>query len=176
MPCGRVQNLAVRRVSAWRRCFGRSGGSVRQPKKIVSQCSRDGRLQHSATKTRAARGRARWLRSHLVSREQSETPRGRTRMGGALARPGSGAEMDEPSIAQDWGRSGIEPALHELMNDPIMHLLLRRDGLTSEAVWRFVEQARDRLGKPDGSPASIGITASQRPAPALFATTRRRIR
>lgn len=66
-------------------------------------------------------------------------------MGGVLARPG--AETDEPGIDQDWGMGGIEPPLQELMNDPIMHLLLRRDGLTSKAVWQFVEQERDRLGK-----------------------------
>lgn len=102
--------------------------------------------------------------------------KGRTDMGGAVARLSSGAEMDEPGIDRDCGRGGIEPSLQELMSDPIMHLLLRRDGLPSQAVWRLVEQERERLGKTGGRPASIGITALQPPAPALFATTRGRIR
>ena len=72
---------------------------------------------------------------------------GRNPMGVAPARLASGAQMDEPGSDQDWGSGGIEPSLEELMNDPIMHLLLRRDGLTSKAVWRLVGQERDRLGK-----------------------------
>ena len=38
-----------------------------------------------------------------------------------------------------------EPALDELLSDPIVDCLLRRDGLTRHDVWRAVEAARDNL-------------------------------
>lgn len=38
-----------------------------------------------------------------------------------------------------------EPDLEELLSDPIMEYLLRRDGLTHRDVWRAVEAARDTL-------------------------------
>ena len=38
-----------------------------------------------------------------------------------------------------------EPALDELLSDPIMDCLLRRDGLTRRDVWRAVKAARNNL-------------------------------
>ena len=38
-----------------------------------------------------------------------------------------------------------EPPLEELLNDPIAHLLMARDGLQSEQVWAYVKDATRRL-------------------------------
>ncbi len=38
-----------------------------------------------------------------------------------------------------------EPSLHELLSDPVMHLLMARDGLSAENVWQVVEETRRRL-------------------------------
>ncbi len=45
----------------------------------------------------------------------------------------------------DWSKAGIEPTLAEVMNDPIVHLVMRRDSLTSDEVWSVVNAARRRL-------------------------------
>jgi hypothetical protein len=68
-----------------------------------------------------------------------------------LSRGTQELEMDEAGQYRDWKRGGTEPPLQELMNDPIMHLLLQRDGLTSEVIWQFLEQARHHPGKIGGS-------------------------
>ena len=47
------------------------------------------------------------------------------------------------SDANYWEAS--EPALDDLLSDPIMEYLLRRDGLTRRDVWRAVETARSNL-------------------------------
>ncbi len=39
-----------------------------------------------------------------------------------------------------------EPALEDLLSDPIVDVVLRRDGLTRRDVWRAVDLARQRLG------------------------------
>jgi hypothetical protein len=38
-----------------------------------------------------------------------------------------------------------EPSLDDLLNDPIMHVLLARDGLKVEQVRRFLDEMRQRL-------------------------------
>ena len=40
-----------------------------------------------------------------------------------------------------------EPSLAEVMNDPIVHLLMRRDGLVADQVWPVVLEAQSRLGR-----------------------------
>ena len=45
----------------------------------------------------------------------------------------------------DWSKAGIEPSLTEVMNDPIVHLVMRRDSLTSDEVWSVINAARRRL-------------------------------
>lgn len=60
-----------------------------------------------------------------------------------------------PRTEQDWRKAGIEPSLRELMNDPIMRLLLRRDGLTYAEVWEFLEGTRDRLARNGQGTASV---------------------
>ena len=38
-----------------------------------------------------------------------------------------------------------EPSLDELLDDPILHALLARDGLTVEEVRRFLDEMKRRL-------------------------------
>jgi len=38
-----------------------------------------------------------------------------------------------------------EPSLDDLLNDPILHALLARDGLTVEEVRSFLEEMKQRL-------------------------------
>jgi serine/threonine protein kinase HipA of HipAB toxin-antitoxin module len=38
-----------------------------------------------------------------------------------------------------------EPSLDDLLNDPILHALLARDGLKVEEVRRFLDEMRQRL-------------------------------
>ena len=45
----------------------------------------------------------------------------------------------------DWSKAGIEPTLTEVMNDPIVHLVMRRDSLTPDEVWSVINAARRRL-------------------------------
>jgi hypothetical protein len=42
-------------------------------------------------------------------------------------------------------RDNTEPAVEELLADPIAHLLMSRDGLEVEAVWAQIEDARMKL-------------------------------
>lgn len=48
--------------------------------------------------------------------------------------------------ATDPWRHG-EPSLADVMSDPIVHLLMRRDGLVAEQVWPVVREAQARLGR-----------------------------
>ena len=45
----------------------------------------------------------------------------------------------------DLSKAGIEPSLHDLMNDPVLQLVLKRDGLSKEAVSKVVLGAKERL-------------------------------
>ena len=38
-----------------------------------------------------------------------------------------------------------EPALFDVMEDPIVHLLMQRDGLVSDDVWPLVREAQHGL-------------------------------
>jgi len=38
-----------------------------------------------------------------------------------------------------------EPTVEELLNDPIAHLLMARDGIEPEQVWAHVNDARRKL-------------------------------
>lgn len=55
---------------------------------------------------------------------------------------------------QGWEEG--EPAVEELLSDPIFEFLMRRDGLTRADVWRAVERARRKLarGRPPASAAA----------------------
>ncbi len=38
-----------------------------------------------------------------------------------------------------------EPSIREVMSDPIVHLVMRRDGLTPEDVWPVILAASEQL-------------------------------
>jgi len=45
-----------------------------------------------------------------------------------------------------YERAGIEPDLHELLSDPVLHAVMARDGLTEETIRAVVRAAQIRLG------------------------------
>jgi hypothetical protein len=47
-------------------------------------------------------------------------------------------------MKQAYTAAGIEPPLEELLNDRIVQLIMRRDGIGPADVWRAVEAARSR--------------------------------
>ena len=54
---------------------------------------------------------------------------------------------------QPFDRAGIEPSLEEAIADPVVRLVMRRDGLSDADVWCAVRYGRGRLGlgsKPAG--------------------------
>jgi len=46
-----------------------------------------------------------------------------------------------------WSESGTEPELAEMMTDPLVQLVMARDGLTHDDLWNAVLVARARLGQ-----------------------------
>ena len=46
-----------------------------------------------------------------------------------------------------WSERGVEPALAEMTSDPLVQLVMARDGLTKEDFWQAVFVARARLGQ-----------------------------
>jgi hypothetical protein len=44
-----------------------------------------------------------------------------------------------------WLSAGLEPTLDELLSDPIVELLMRRDRISRQDVLRAVQRARRRL-------------------------------
>jgi hypothetical protein len=48
-------------------------------------------------------------------------------------------------MTQEYREAGIEPRVEDLMNDPIVHLILRRDRITLADTWAAVTDARQRL-------------------------------
>lgn len=44
-----------------------------------------------------------------------------------------------------YRKAGTEPPLHEVMDDEVVHLVMRRDRLTPDMVWAHVESARAGL-------------------------------
>ena len=45
-----------------------------------------------------------------------------------------------------YERAGIEPDLHELLSDPVLHAVMNRDGVSPEALKAAVRAAQVRLG------------------------------
>jgi hypothetical protein len=47
--------------------------------------------------------------------------------------------------AQPWRFAGEEPPLGELLADPLLHLVMKRDGVTEAALQAVIEAARGKL-------------------------------
>jgi hypothetical protein len=43
-----------------------------------------------------------------------------------------------------WTRAGVEPALEELLADPVLHLVMRRDGVSLAELRAVIAAARAR--------------------------------
>lgn len=46
-----------------------------------------------------------------------------------------------------WSERGAEPELTEMTSDPLVQLVMARDGLTHDDFWHAVFVARARLGQ-----------------------------
>jgi hypothetical protein len=44
-----------------------------------------------------------------------------------------------------WGTAGVEPGLGDLFNDPLVHLVMRRDGVTLPVLHAVVAAAQAKL-------------------------------
>jgi hypothetical protein len=52
-----------------------------------------------------------------------------------------------PAAARDtWTGSPVEPSIDDILSDPIIRLVLRRDGLTVGTVRAQLDKERRRLG------------------------------
>jgi hypothetical protein len=47
-----------------------------------------------------------------------------------------------------WSRAGVEPRVEDLLEDPMIHLVMRRDGIGTQEVMSAVGEARHRLANP----------------------------
>ena len=47
--------------------------------------------------------------------------------------------------AQPWSKPGIEPTLSEMLADPLVQALMRRDGVSRSALESVIAQVQDRL-------------------------------
>jgi hypothetical protein len=66
------------------------------------------------------------------------------------AAPGEGPARDassEPWWEGEYVEGGVEPPLEELLDDPVMHLMMRADRLEPEQVRRLLT-SRHRQAKP----------------------------
>ncbi|MDV7340294.1 hypothetical protein RYZ26_11865 [Terasakiella sp. A23] len=46
-----------------------------------------------------------------------------------------------------WSQRGEEPKLNDLMSDPIVGLIMARDNLQANDVWKVVEKAKEQIDK-----------------------------
>jgi hypothetical protein len=49
-------------------------------------------------------------------------------------------------ISRAWLEPGTEPALVDLLADPVLHLVMRRDGVSMTELCNHITAARARLG------------------------------
>ena len=49
-------------------------------------------------------------------------------------------------VSRQWLEPGVEPALNDLLADPVMHAVMRRDGVTTRELCNHIASARARLG------------------------------
>ena len=59
-------------------------------------------------------------------------------------------------MKQPFDRAGVEPSLDEMFADPVVRLVMRRDGLSDADVWRVVRHGQVRLGL-DRRPAGESV-------------------
>lgn len=61
--------------------------------------------------------------------------------------------VDRPtSAATPYARAGTEPTLEDVLNDPLVHLILERDGLDRTEVRDRMTRAAAMLRRKNGGP------------------------
>lgn len=50
-------------------------------------------------------------------------------------------------LSNKWAQAGQEPSLKEMMADPIVAMVMARDNLQADDVWKVVEKAKERIEK-----------------------------
>jgi hypothetical protein len=53
---------------------------------------------------------------------------------------------DFSRVSRQWLEAGKEPALVDLLADPVMHAVMRRDSVTTTELCNHIATARSRLG------------------------------
>jgi hypothetical protein len=51
-----------------------------------------------------------------------------------------------PHVSRQWLEAGCEPALGDLLADPVVHLVMRRDGVSMKELCNHIASAQARLG------------------------------
>jgi hypothetical protein len=64
-------------------------------------------------------------------------------------------------MATDWGRPGLEPRVEDIVHDPIVQAVMRRDRLTLTEIMATVTRARARLhsDRPKATPGPSIVPA-----------------
>jgi len=70
-------------------------------------------------------------------------------------------------MSSQWDEQNAEPSLNEVLEDPIVRLLMQGDRTGESEVRRLIEQVRTSLTQPDDSGP---VTRSTRKSPAKKAT------
>jgi hypothetical protein len=53
---------------------------------------------------------------------------------------------DFSHVSRQWLEAGLEPALVDLLADPVVHLVMRRDGVSMTELCNHIATARAQLG------------------------------
>jgi len=56
-------------------------------------------------------------------------------------------EQDRKMLSKKWMRSGEEPRLRDMLNDPIVELVMARDNLKANDVWKVVNKAKAQIDR-----------------------------
>jgi len=59
---------------------------------------------------------------------------------------GTQRSADFSHVSRHWLEAGREPALVDLLADPVVHLVMRRDGVSMSELCNHIAAARARLG------------------------------
>jgi len=85
------------------------------------------------------------------------------------ARAGSASSQPAPgAAAPDWSRPGVEPLVTDVLADPIIRLVMRRDGVTArdlralvERLWHEHHRQAARAVARCGAGATLGEVADE---------------
>jgi len=48
-------------------------------------------------------------------------------------------------LSKKWTHSGEEPRLKDMLNDPIVEMIMARDNLQPNDIWQVVNKAREQM-------------------------------